>query len=184
MLNLGNWYTFKMDIDVPANTVVYSIYNASGASVKSVSKALNKASQFVAPVLSLDSFNVYGFNIYLDDIKITRETFAVKSIETTEEGSSVTATVQVANDVWDSKASVKAKTAAPRLIVATYDSQGNLVGAGMSESGKIAAKTSATAELAYSTLTAAAAKPSDGNFTIKTFLWSDMSSMTPYTENE
>ena len=157
-LNLGTWYTLKMDVDVPAQKVTYDILNMDGMRVSTTTvyeaDFLN-AKPFVSPVLSIESIDNHGFDYSFDNIKITRETFVIGDTSITETGvtedvHTVTATAQVANDIY-----LSGSDAAPRLIIAAYDkTKGNLVKMDISEETNISRKALFNAALAYQTLTA------------------------------
>ncbi len=203
-LDFDAWYTYKVELNAQEKTVKYSVCDASGAEKLSFETAAGKCYWYNAPdnsgylqygILPWFTFSEMlprGVDYYFDNMIIEKETFVTKDASITSDDSKVTASVQIANDVYDAtnaSGDVSAypfktqttATAAPKLILAQYnETTKKLESVKISEDMTLPAKTIYDQAPDYKNLSVSDTKKE--GCTYKAFLWNNLNDATPLCE--
>ena len=125
----------------------------------------------------------------IDNVSVTKETFVIGEKSVTADGTNVTATVKIANDVYtDAKVGDTVSTVSPNVILALYDGSNALIDAEMKsiafEGHSVTASETSqaffTKDLDYKDVTVTLPK-TDDVINAKVFVWNNMTDMFPYT---
>lgn len=191
------WCHLKVTYEVGKNNVRYELYqyNDDGTLKLNGSKdwGLEKADLADAPVLT--TMRVTGSawcDTSIDNVSVTKETFAIGEKKITADDTNITATVKIANDVY-ANANVGTAIAAksPKVILAAYGENNALINAGFADveftghelaSGLTDTERQAffTKDLDYKDVTVTLPKTADV-INAKVFVWNNMTDMFPYT---
>lgn len=194
---IDKWCHLKVTYEVGKNNVRYELYqyNDDGTMKLNGSRewGLQDSSLVNAPVFT--SMRISGAawcDTSIDNVSVTKETFAIGEKNITADDTNITATVKIANDVY-ANANVGTAIAAksPKVILAAYGENNALINAGFADveftghelaSGLTDTERQAffTKDLDYKDVTVTLPKTADV-INAKVFVWNNMTDMFPYT---
>lgn len=181
MVNMGTWYTLQFDVDVKKGQVTYNLKRQDGSLIESYTENFKKASDFVAPVISVADLARYGFDFSFDNIKVTRETFDISEVSIDK--NALSAVAKIGNDVFVTNTTVSTPfVSAPKLVLAAYDkATGKIKDIDISVPSEINAKTTVGAPEYVEVNAKLDSNKVSADDDIRAFIWSDMNTLVPYT---
>lgn len=172
----GEWQHFKFTVDSNAKRIKYQIFDMDGRLITSAESGYfkNADADYIMPSIDIKP-NTY-FNVSIDNIKVTKETFSAGEPNITVANGKITALLNIANDVYDGGGNVR--TQSPLLILAAFNGDGRMIGFDVAQE-TVQAKISAGAPPEYKTVTAEIPEPSVP-YTYNAYVWRDFNEMLPY----
>ena len=191
------WCRVKVTYEVGADNVKYELYHYDDngkLSLKGTKEwGLEKASLKGAPLLTTIQITGAGFcDTSIDNVSVTKETFAIGEKNITADDTNVTATVKIANDVYaNANVGTAIANTSPKVVLATYGENNALINANFADieftghelaSGLTDTERQAffTKDLDYKDVTVTLPK-TDDVINAKVFVWNNMTDMFPYT---
>lgn len=200
---LNEWYHYTIDVDVKNGTADIDITCENPSTTipssvrQSVSGKINLKTTGIPAFTTVKIVPAKGGATSIDNVSVTKETFVIgeKNISVNDTDNTVTATVQIANDVYADKAVGGAvATTSPKVILATYGEGNELINANFesveftdhelpSNATNAQKKEFFTKALDYKTVKVTVPK-TDKMFNARVFVWNNMTDMFPYTAAE
>lgn len=207
---LDEWYHYTIDVDVEKQTASFSVNilnpdaQIASDAKKAYSGSLKLSKKGIPAFTTVKVMGIKSGATSVDNISVTKETYVIKEVKSSDitvSEDSVTATVNIANDVYADKNFGSAlATASPKVILATYDTNGALIDAGIGGTDfadnilrdkgadetdsnyKNHRKAFFTKDLTYKPVTVSVQRK-DGTeiSSTKVFVWNNMTDMFPYT---
>lgn len=188
------WYKMRICIDVKRQKAKYYVLNTDGVIIRE-SGEQNFKSKCDYALTNLDIRAGSYRDFCLDNVSISKDSFAVGDVRITEEDGKICASVPVSNDVYAAEGhGDEAPCVSPAAFLAVYDKENKLIGFDMKTvefKGHTVENTMAGADRAkmfsmpqeFVNIQLEADKPKT-EYTAKVYVWSAYNNARPYLLNE
>ncbi len=174
----GQWAKLKISVSVPDKKVRYMFCKANGEIISTTEQNFKSDADYA--LTSIDIFAPLNVDMSIDNLGVKKETFlySVPLTPITDDGTNITSTVKLANDVCRGENGDTVKTVSPVVILALYNENGSLIKTSC-KSVELPQKTDFGTPAEYRDVAVYVEIPTE-SYTAKAFIWNDFSGLRPY----